>query len=837
MWKKIKTNKQQIYSLRARAILFSVSISLLIVVISVVGYSNIKTFQKDTSLQIKQRDDFLISLSLIRGKLLDSYKEINQFLLTPENKNYQEQVILNINSVYKISLLLKNHYWIRKYRSEKTAEQLVTEVALLGEDVNELIRVRLDPTNQYPSLDVGSKIMQPNRDKLNNLLALAILEANQDNSQIDNPEVYKTLIQSRHLWTQVLSNFRLYLANRVGSFNKQALPVQERAIEVMFKQLQAELLKLKNFSDSGKLGFESTDAMPAILDSSVQWYKGFVRVKVILHSDEWRRDAQIMKMIISPRIDSITRSLILLETIVGSSSEYDIKLYESLSYEQNKVLWLVAFLGLFFTGVILLYLDKLIFKPIALISQALKLEARGKKSDDLIVVKTKETEELVNAFSDMSYQVHLRQKELEYRALHDALTTLPNRTLLLDRIGHHIDIAKRETQELSLLILDLDNFKEVNDTLGHFAGDDLLIEVGARIKNILRDVDTIARIGGDEFSVLLPHTNEEQAIIISEKILSLFMKTINIGEVDVSISSSIGIAVYPFHGEDVDTLLRHADIAMYVAKRNKLGFEVYSEELDEHSIARLSLTRDFRDAMTNDQLSIHFQPIVDFNGEKILAVEVLSRWLHSEYGLVSPEKFILLAEQTSLINSLTYWVLDKSISQVSAWNKSGYNLLVAVNLSVFSFKDPGFISEVRGALKKYNFPAENLKLEITESAMMDNPLQAVEMLTELREMGVKLSIDDFGTGFSSMAYLKQLPVDELKIDKSFIIGLDDDANNDAIVRSTIDLAHNLGLKVVAEGIETKTVYQLLKRYGCDMAQGYYLSHPVPAKELFKLLSK
>lgn len=832
---KNNNNKQSLHSLRNRSLILSISVSLFIILISIVGYSNIKNFQEEKSLHIKQRDDLLVSLSLIRGKLLDSYKNLNNFLLIPENTEHQNKVIININEASQIGQRLKNHAWINIYQRQHVAELLVNEVEQLGKDVKELIKTRLDSTNQYPSLKVGSQIMQPNRDRLNNLLALAIYESNEDGVQVKSPEVYRVLIHARHLWTQVLSNFRLYLANRVGSFNKKSLPVQEQAIEVMFAQFQEKLLQLKKFSELEKLGFESTDAIPVIMDSSLEWYRGFSQVKVIHHSNEWRRDAKIMRTIISPRINSITNSLVLLESIVSSSSKDDIRLYDSLSYEQNKVLWLIAFLGLFFTGVMIFSLDKFIFKPIALISKALKLEALGKKSQPIDILKTKETEELVDAFSDMSYQVHQRQKELEYRALHDSLTSLPNRTLLLDRVTHDINTAKRGSQELSLLILDLDDFKDVNDTLGHFAGDDLLIEVGSRISNVLRDVDTIARIGGDEFSVLLPNTNEEQAIITSKKILSLFQKSINIDGVDLSVSSSIGIAVYPHHGNDVDTLLRHADVAMYVAKKNKLGFEVYSEEQDNHSISRLSMTRDFRDAIENEQLSVYFQPIYDIDNKKIIAVEALSRWNHSEHGDVSPEKFILLAEQISLINKLTYWVLDKAITQVSAWNNKGRDLQVAVNLSVFSFKDPDFINEVRTILKKYEFPERNLKLEITESAMMDNPLRAIEILSDLQAMGVKLSIDDFGTGFSSMTYLKQLPVDELKIDKSFILGLDNDKNNDAIVRSTIDLAHNLGLKVVAEGIESEAVHRLLETYDCDMAQGFHLSHPISANELEELL--
>ena len=828
MWKKDNNKKEKIQSLRNRAIIFALSVSLLIVLISLIGYSNIKTFNDDSTVQIQERDDLLGSLSLIRGKLLGFHQNLNQFLLMPENITYQKQVVSKVKEAFDISLLLKSHRWIKEYEREQVVERLAGDLNLLNTDIKKLIKVRLDPNNQYPSLAVSSILLSPNRERLNILFTLSVTEANENNTQIKRPEVYKTLISARYLWGQILSGFRMYLANRLGSFDKNLLPTQEHDIEVLYNLLQAKFGILQQYANEGKLGFELTDSLPSMLKSLQQWFNGFKKVKVIHHSDEWRSDTKIMKSIISPRIERITYGLILLEAIVGDSAIYDINIYNSLGQEQNKILWLIAFIGIFFTVFMIWSLDRLIFEPISLVSKALKLEALGKKSDDIVVVKTQETKDLVDAFSDMSYQVHLRQKELEYRALHDSLTSLPNRTLLLDRIEYGINTAKRQSQELSLLVLDLDNFKDVNDTLGHFAGDDLLIKVGNRISRVLRNIDTIARIGGDEFSVLLPNTNEEQAIITAQKILSIFMRTINIDGVEISISSSIGIAVYPENGEDVSTLLRHADVAMYMAKNNKLGFDVYSKEQDGHSISRLSMTRDFRDAMANDNLHVEFQPIYDIAHKNIVAVEALSRWQHPERGNVSPEKFILLAEQTNLINNLTYLVLEKSIKQVALWHKSGHYLSVAVNLSVFSFKDPDFIGEVRTLLRKYNFPGNKLKLEITESAMMDNPLQAIEILSQLHKMDIKLSIDDFGTGFSSMTYLKKFPVDELKIDKSFVIGLDSDKNNDAIVRSTIDLAHNLGLKVVAEGIESEDVYCLLKQYGCDMAQGFHLSRPVKA---------
>ena len=831
----MKATPPHLHSLRSRVIAFSSAISILIVLISTYGYYNFKELHSKSSVSLVKRNELLVRLSTIRSELLHSYKSLNYFLLTPEIKKHQNSIITHINNTLRISNELAQDTWVIEYKRTQVVILLNEKLDYLKNEVVKLIAIRLNANNQYPSLAVGADVMQPNRNKLNNSIALSINEMNSDNTQVENPAAYRTLIQTRYLWNQVLSNSRLYLANRVGSFNKDALPLQEKSIEVMFKELSLNFAILEKLADAGKLGFETTDAIGVMLESSKAWYQGFKKVKVINHSDEWRQDAKIMKDKISPTIDSIIELIDDLEKVITESSKDDAGLISSFNISQKNILWLIAFIGVFFTAVIIFSLDKFVFTPIKVVSNALKLEALGKKAEAKILVKSKETEGLINAFYEMSIQVHARQTELEYRALHDALTALPNRTLLLDRISHDINIAKRGSHELSLLILDLDDFKEINDTLGHQAGDNLLIEVGKRIKNVLREVDTVARIGGDEFSILLPHTDEEQAIVISQKILSSLIDTIEIDGIDVSVSASIGVSIYPDHGSNVETLLRHADVAMYVAKRNKIGFEVYSEEADENSLSRLSLIRDFRDAIAKNKLNIHFQPFFDLKDKKILGVEALSRWTHSEHGVVSPEKFISLAEQTGLINSLTYWVLDKSVELVSQWHSYNEELTLAVNLSVLSFKDIEFIGEVRSVLNKYNFPANKLKFEITEGAMMEDPLKAIDILTELREIGIKLSIDDFGTGFSSMAYLQQLPVDELKVDKSFVINLEVGSSDEVIVRSTIDLAHNLGLKVVAEGIESEEVYNLLQDYKCDMAQGYYLSRPIPEKEIEALL--
>lgn len=795
------------------------------------GYFNLKSAHLQATNHLTQRDQLLVMITSIRGSLLDSYKDLNNFLLVPDNKVYQENVLTNIDRAINVSNTIKDHVWVALYNKEDNSRALENELAQLKEHINELIAARLDLNTQFPSLQVGADIMQPNRNHMNNALSLAVNEMTLENSQLEKPVAYRYLIQVRYLWTQVLSNFRLYLANRVGSFDEKSLPIQEKGIFTLNKLLMNEINKLQFLADNDELGFETTAAIEQMQEASGLWFKGFLKVKEIHKSDEWRYDAKLMKESISPSIDRSVKQLIEFESFIKESAREDIFLLEQLGRKHNVILVILFAVFIVFISMVMYSLNKLVFKPISHVSEALKLEALGKKSNINLPAYSKETDDLINAFSEMSHQVHVRQEELEYHALHDALTSLANRTLLLDRIEYQIKNAKRESNSLSLLVIDLDRFKEVNDTLGHIAGDSLLIKVGEVISSSVREVDTVARFGGDEFSVLLVDTTSEQAMNICRKIQNALSKTFIVDSLEVSIGASIGISLFPDHSSDVYGLLRYADIAMYCAKNNKTGFEIYNPEEDDYTLSRLAMINDLKDAIESKTLDVHYQPVIDMKTKTLVSVEALSRWNHDEFGFISPEIFIELAEQINMINPLSYMVLEQSMETVAGWFDVNPDIELSVNLSVYNLKDSNLLSYIKTMLNKYDFPASNLTLEITESAMMDNPLMAIEKLTELKEMGIKLSIDDYGTGFSSMTYLKRLPVNILKIDKSFIIGLDEDSSNNAIVKSTIELAHNLGLKVVAEGIESENVKDILTNYECDFGQGYLFSKPKTSDEI------
>jgi diguanylate cyclase (GGDEF)-like protein len=428
--------------------------------------------------------------------------------------------------------------------------------------------------------------------------------------------------------------------------------------------------------------------------------------------------------------------------------------------------------------------------------------------------------------------------ENQHQALHDGLTGLPNRTLLRDRTSQAIHQADRELTPVALALLDLDRFKEVNDTLGHHHGDQLLVQVGQRLQATLRQVDTVARLGGDEFAVLLPRIHTaEGAATVATKLQAALAEPFTIEDLSLDVEASIGLAIYPDHGTDPDQLLQHADIAMYAAKATHAGFVLFDPTLDQHSPHKLALLGELRRAIDHGQLLLHYQPKVATHSGHVLGVEALVRWQHPTHGLVPPAQFIPLAERTGLIGPLTHYVLDAALRQCRAWQQAGHDLAVAVNVSARRLLDLGFPDEVAGLLARWQVPAGLLVVEITESTIMADPAHALQILGRLDQMGVQVAIDDFGTGYSSMAYLKRLPVHELKVDRSFVAQMTSNRRDAVIVRSTVDLGRNLGLRVVAEGVEDLATWQALDALGCDAIQGYHISRPVPAEDLIHWLTQ
>ncbi len=534
-----------------------------------------------------------------------------------------------------------------------------------------------------------------------------------------------------------------------------------------------------------------------------------------------------------------------------------------------KIILVTLCVGLF-VGIALYFMFKRrIFEPIEILTngtkniinfefdKTVKIEGTGElvelaDSFDQMRLQIKETiesrdqvmEELSELNDSLEERVQERTQELQilnlkiaHEAMHDPLTGLPNRVLVTEQLQHDLAHAERTKTQLAVFIMDLNNFKEVNDTLGHPEGDRLLVNVAQRLLKAVRESDTVGRLGGDEFAMVLPDINEKDAVSVANKILEELLPSFALDDHTLKVGASIGISMYPEHGIDHTSLIRLADVAMYEAKKDKTNVCVYRPELDKYTPLRLSLMDYLHTALETNQLQLHYQPQVSLADNRVISVEALIRWFHPDLGWIFPDQFIPIAENTGLINQVSDWVLEQAFAQWRAWQDEGLDLQIAINLSARDLSNPGLPARIAELCNKYDMHTNGIKAEITESAIMYNPEQVIEIMSEPDVQRLQFAIDDFGTGYSSLSYLKKLQVAEVKIDKSFIIDMINDDNDANIVKSVIDLVHNLGRIVVAEGVEDVGTLTQLQLLGCDKVQGYFFSKAVPVNELMSVINK
>ena len=481
-----------------------------------------------------------------------------------------------------------------------------------------------------------------------------------------------------------------------------------------------------------------------------------------------------------------------------------------------------------------IFIARGITRPLNRLAKGAARISRGDYSQPIEIASGDEIGAVAQAFNRMREGIESHEKEILRLAYEDRLTGLPNRALFNDRLAGAVNLARRTGTPLTVMLMDLDRFKHINDTLGHTIGDNVLREVATRLRAALRESDTIARLGGDEFGVLLPTGNEDRIGEVVRKILRAIEQPIEAEGQWLDVGASIGIARFPEHGDKPDTLISRADVAMYLAKAANSEFAFYDATHDGTQQEQLSLLGELRRAMDRQELRVYFQPKIDLRTGRTRGVEALVRWMHPMRGLVPPIEFMPFAERTGFVRTVTRFVLETALTRCGQWLAQGIRLSVSVNISVRDLQNTDLPDIVASLLASCAVPPELVCLEITESSFMENPQRALHTLGRLRALGIRLSIDDFGTGFSSLAYLRKLRVHEIKVDRTFIAAMED-SDDMVIVRSTIELAHNLGLQVVAEGIEDEKSLARLRAMGCDEAQGFFMSRPLPEERLLEWL--
>ena len=821
-------------SIRRKYITHTVVLGIAVISIVLIIFNETISTRQQVRDQLDSIQKKLNQLNTLQSNQVEIYRNINLFLLDPTEGNRKNTVHLLLKKSTQIVSKLNKSISSDENRLNNQVKNLGDIYKNLENSTHNLIESRLDIQKQFPGMSLSANYMVPIQRVIANNLQILIDEIESQELQPASSKLYVTLLKTYSLWQSQISQMRIYLTNRFASFSIEIL--NEQAISLYdlsdkFSSNIKELTAIYQHEDS----FEGPDIIKSLEADSTEWITLFKQVQSITESDGWRSDNVILKKNIIPQSDEISQLILSIEKSLFTQRDLASEQLKNITDTLSALIIFIIALFMIFIITMLYSLDWMVFKPITKVTQTLKSKAFNKSTSLLPENRTLEISNLIEAFQEMDEKVSQRQGALEHQALHDHLTGLPNRLMLNQHLEYQLLAAKRNNKNFSLLLMDLDHFKDVNDSLGHAIGDILLINASKRLTEHIRKSDTVTRLGGDEFAILLPEANSSEAELIIKNIINSIEKSFIIDGNTINIGISIGIACFPDDGTDATTLMQHADMAMYVAKRNQIGFSHYDESEDFISSNRLTLITDLRNALDNDGLKLYFQPQVDIDGLAVTGAEALLRWEHPEYGFIQPEKIVELAEYIGIIHQLSIWVLEKAIEQCSYWHQQGEQISIAVNLSVHDLTNTKLCENIDSLLKQYNLESNFLTLEITESGMMENPARSTEVLNTLSSMGINLSIDDFGTGFSSLSYLKQLPVNELKIDKSFIMNMDNDESDVVIVQSTIHLGHNLGLKVIAEGIEHEGLLHLAKQLGCDKYQGYLFGKPQNSEQFLKLI--
>ncbi len=819
-------------SYRGRYTYFAILIGMALLTFSYLGWNLVRTTAGTQITNISSRIQTTAILADVQSEL-NLIENLTQRILIEPDQNNLNTLEKNLgdldHSLESLKQILRQVRWVQT----DGIEALTRDRKTLQDAIMQLIEVRHDVQDWFPGMELMLDKMYPHNQSLLGDLQILFQEVETGLSKEKQVRVLLDLADLQRTWFGMTGELRLMAANRFGLFSTQeAMEPQARRdnIQELALRFSARLRKMQNHLGHENSSLVMVETLRDMEANYVSWMEHFKQVWGFLQRSTWRKDLEFMQQHVSPLFERMHKRLASIDMTLENQSVEDITQLTDTAQQLSTSILVIAALGLIMLFLAYQFIKRNLLQPIAQTAQALKQEASGHSDNSPHLVRSnlRETQDLIDAFSEMRRQVHSRQSHLDHLVHHDALTQLPNRILFRDRLEHALAIAMRGDVLVGLMFIDLDRFKQVNDSLGHLVGDELLKQIAQRLTSLMRSSDTVARLSGDEFAILIEGVSSREALApLAEKILHTISEPMEIFGNELSVSASIGIALAPFDDVSVEYLLRDADTAMYEAKRQgRAGYRFFTGKMDTPSPETLRSQNEIRHAVENNQFVFHFQPVVDTHTGELFCYEALLRWQHPEQGVLEPDYFLTVLNETGLINNLFTPMLEQAfVFQKQQAANHGANPALAINLSSRLLNDQYFCRRVLQSMVSGEIVPGSLILEVTEEILTEKYPEAKVFLQQARALGTRIALDDFGTGQTSLSHLRQFPFDLLKIDRDFIRNVCVDTNDASLVTAMIQLAHAFRIDVVAEGVESEDQRAFLKLQNCDYVQGYLIGSP------------
>lgn len=786
-------------------------------------------------IDIRKQHTNLLNTIINQHQLIRS--KVYKYSLTPETFNGVEIS----HSVVQLLQLLEqiDTQYFDNIDSEKLNDFIFQIPVQLHYKTINLVEIRSDTELWIPATRIMSEELFPANEQvltsLNNILHDdALLGA-------ESLDITTQLLDIKSKWLFIISEFRLMTANRMGIFDltRKGITSRQHNLELHLQLLSTLLRKLKASVASDQYGYVRDFLVPE-MDSSIQrWSEQYKLATEQLMQPFWRRDILELQQIES-LLNQFNQIFLLLQNELAIQSNMDTQSLDQINRSLSFYFILVSLLVLLISTLGYLLFDRNILRPISHTTRALLLQSQGMSQELDVTLKASETRDLIVAFNHMSEKIKQREKRLDYIAHHDTLTNLPNRLMFNERLKHAIQLTDRNDNQLALMMLDLDRFKLINDSLGHIFGDKLLQQTAGRLTSCMRNEDTIARLGGDEFAIIIENIKENSEVeTLAHKIIGIFEDPFIIEDQQIYASTSIGIAMAPLQSRDPTTLVRYADIAMYQSKNmGRNQFTWFNNDLEHAEESMINFENQLREAITGHQFELHFQPLIDIDNSNSISSEALLRWCHPQKGMLFPDNFISILDNSDLLFDLTCWVIRES-QKFQLQVEERYRLIphISINLHSSIFQQKHFRNRIEAILIDEISHPEFYVLEVTEDTLITDMASTSETLERLHKKGFKIALDDFGTGQSSLSHLRVFPIDIIKIDREFIRDVYSDANDANLVSAIISLGHDLGMQVIAEGVEFQKQLDFLSAKGCHLIQGHLFSEPMPAEDYLEYVQQ